>query len=306
MRDFSKGLEQYGVQVMQPDVRELENPVVQTEVRKFTPHMVLCYDYGYLIFRNATEFIRSLEIPRVHYFADEPRSKYADSKGENLHSKLLGDEKILCWDKEYLSDFKPKGKYFPIFVDESKYDCSGREFNGYKYDISFVGRPLGEYRQEILANIIKNFGVRLKIFSYPAHFERSVKEMTEKLTTGELNIYKASFGGYIEKERDMASIYSSSRVNININLQGKESLNLRTYEVLASGGLLLSDRAGEFDECIEVYKNSQDIVEKTDYLLNNPKIAEKKVSLCRAMFLERYSLKIRARQLLSEMFSVIN
>lgn len=296
IKAFSKGFEQNDAQVLSFDVRELQDKVVQKKIREFSPDALFCYDYGYLTDNSKTEFVRSLDIMLVHYFADEPRSKYADFNQEDLHSRLLGNEKIFCWDEKYLNDFLSPASYFPLCVDESLYGC---DFSGYKYDITFIGRPLGDARQEILANIVKKYGNRLKIFSYPAHFEKSIENMSKRLNSTELEAYKKTFAGFIEDETQMAQIYSSSRVNLNINLQGEHSLNYRTYEVLASNGALLSDRAGEFQDYIEIYNDPCEVVKKIEFMLNNQKNIKKTTPLA------RYSLKIRAGKLLSEIFGVV-
>jgi hypothetical protein len=294
IKAFSRGFEQNGASVLSLDVRELD----EKRIRNFAPDMVFCYDWGYLDDDEAANFIRSLKIPLVHYFADEPKSKYADFNGQNLHLRLLGDEKIFCWDEKYLNDFSPPAQYFPLCADESLY---GGQFEGYDYDVTFVGRPLGACRQELLAEIVKAFPDKLKIFSYPAHFERSVNEMAKMLEAQELEAYKKTFAGFIEDERALAKIYRSSKVNLNVNLQGENSLNYRTYEVLASGGTLLADRAGEFGEFIETFSSPTEAVQKIEYLLlNNSKISENGGNARCTRFLEKYNVKIQAAKLLKK------
>ena len=80
---------------------------------------------------------------------------------------------------------------------------------------------------------------------------------------------------------DAASIYARSLINLNISLNG--DLNLRVFEVLSSGGFLLTDKLSPESmlDCIfkdgehfVSFENEQDLVNKIHYYLQHPEEAK--------------------------------
>jgi glycosyltransferase involved in cell wall biosynthesis/Flp pilus assembly protein TadD len=74
-----------------------------------------------------------------------------------------------------------------------------------------------------------------------------------------------------------AEIYSKSLINLNISLNG--DLNLRVFEVLSSGGFLLTDRLSSESgldllfrdgEHLVCFEDEKDLVDKINYFLNHP------------------------------------
>ena len=114
------------------------------------------------------------------------------------------------------------------------------------YDISFVGQ-VGKwhpYRKTVLQFLQTN-GIAVNIIQAP--------------------------------HEKAAEIYSKSLINLNISLNG--DLNLRVFEVLSSGGFLLTDRLSKESglemifkdgEHLVCYDNLQDLVEKIRYYLKHP------------------------------------
>ncbi|MBW1783642.1 MAG: tetratricopeptide repeat protein [Deltaproteobacteria bacterium] len=114
------------------------------------------------------------------------------------------------------------------------------------YDVSFVGQTgkWHPYRRYIL-NYLKMRGVPLNIFQSP--------------------------------HEKAAEIYAESLINLNVSLNG--DLNLRVWEVLSSGGFLLTDRlspeAGldllfKDGEHLVCFRNEKDLVDKINYFLKHP------------------------------------
>lgn len=85
---------------------------------------------------------------------------------------------------------------------------------------------------------------------------------------------------YLLGTRDSNSsseIYSNSLISLNVSLNG--DLNLRNFEIMCSGGFLLTDRLSEesgqnslfsLGEHIEVYRDLSDLQKKIDYYLTHP------------------------------------
>ena len=298
MRGFKTGLEALGHNVLFTDVRELKEA--------FGFDYVLSYDYGYLANESAFLSVRKIlsinpKVKLIHYFADNPTLNYAHSGQCGLKEKFFefcklhkNNIELVFWDKKFIEDFcNIKSSYFPICVDCSIYKDFGLEE---KYDITFLGRPLGGERQKILSEIIKKFPKKLKIFSYPKHFENSIEGMKHFLNDKEMLSYKNCYCGFVESQEELSKIYNSSKINLNINLQGDNSLNYRTFEVLASKGFLLCDKREDLkslglEDVVVQYENEFDLIEKISHYL--------------AFENERNEIKARARKLVSQHYDIV-
>ena len=279
LRGFSTGFRANGMYVLEKDFRELKIE----DIEIFKPDMIFGYDYGFLMSENneLKHFIKenSNKYKLVHYFADEPEGKLAYVS----HPELFDEYKTLnattfIWDKDFLDCFE-NSHYLPLAVNANAYKP---ELNDRKiYDISFVGRPLTRKRQEILAALIKTFGKRVNIFSYERHFLQSLDDMknTQLLDENEMEAYKNAYRGFLTTEKELAEVYRSSKINVNITLQGKSSLNYRVFEVPASCGFLITDYMEDLEENFEIsrdleaYRDIEDLIDKIRFYLKNQSIA---------------------------------
>lgn len=307
MNGFAHGFKSNDCKVLSKVVDELK----KEDVEKFKPDMIFGYDYSFLMDENCTKIVKKSGCKNiVCYFADEPKGKFALGEKDYLYEELKKfNPKIFIWDEDFLNEFE-NSTYLPLAINPEKYQTA---FSGYKYQITFVGRPLTNIRQEILCAIVKTFGNKLSIFSYEKHFLKSVEEIKSKnlLTEEELAIYSNCFKGFIEKEEDLAKIYNSSKINLNINLQGKSSLNYRVFEVLASGGFLLTDERLDLENYfkiskhLETYKTTEDLMDKIDFYLKNPNISKKIAILGRNEVFKKHTFDSRAKAVLKCLFKNI-
>lgn len=151
------------------------------------------------------------------------------------------------------------------------------DFSGYKYSISFVGKPSSDNCLEILCGLTKIFKKKLHIFSPEKDFLQSIEKIkkAQLLDTDELRIYSKCWLEIPENEKDLAQIYNSSKINLNINS------NYQIFEILASGGFLLTnenENLGKYfkiSKHLETYKDTNDLIDKIDFYLKNLTIAQK-------------------------------
>lgn len=300
MEGFAHGFKLNNCKVMSKVVDEL----TAEDIEKFGPDMIIGYDYSFLMDGNCTKIVENSGCKNlVFYFADEPKGKFALGDKTHLYEKLKKyNPKVFIWDKDFINEFEDC-TYLPLAVNYEKYKTP---FVGYEYSITFVGRPLTEIRQKILCELVKVFKNKLNIFSYEKHFAQSVEEIKEKglLDENDLEIYSKCWRGFIEKEEDLARIYNSSKINLNITLQGKSSINYRVFEVLAAGGFLLTDEREdlkanfEISKHLETYKDTQDLIDKIDFYLNNLNIAQRIAQLGRFEVIESNTYSARAKVIL--------
>ena len=308
MNGFKQGFKSNGCFVMAKDLREL----TVEDIQRFKPDIIIGYDYGFLFCDN--EELKSYIIKNqnkyklVHYFADEPKGKYACVNKPELYEnfKCLNVLSFM-WDRDFVKDL-PNCSFLPLAVNAKAYRLVEFDENSPVYEISFVGRPLGERRQKILAALIKKFGSKVNIFSYEKHFLQSLDDMKEKqfLSDKELDIYKSSYRGFLTTEQELAQVYANSLVNINITLQGISGLNYRVFEVLASRGFLLTDDIADLERNfivskeLETYKDVYDLLDKTAFYLKNIDIAQKIATIGYSDVYKRHSYTARARTILEK------
>lgn len=305
MDGFVSGLEMNKCIVLKKVVDEL----TLADVESFKPDMILGYDYSFLMDEGCTEIVKKYACKNlICYFADEPRGKFALGEKDYLFEELKKyNPKIFMWDKDFLNEFKDS-TYLPLAVNPIKYIT---DFTEYKYTISFVGRPLTDIRQKILCELVKVFKNKVHIFSYEKHFLKSIDEIKEKnlLDKEDLEIYSKCWSGFVETEQDLAKIYNSSKINLNITLQGKSSLNYRVFEVLAAGGFLLTDeredlaKLFQLSKHLETYKGTQDLIDKINFYLNNLNIAQRIGQLGKIEVIEKHTFGARASSLLGKLCS---
>lgn len=271
---FDFGFRAKNWRTLKKDIREL----TQLDIDNFKPDIVFGYDYSHLTSPKVFNFNNA---KLIHYFGDEPQSKFALAENPNLYEQLKTQEntQIFIWDESFTNDFKG-AKYLPLGINPIDYNA---QYDGYNHAISFVGRPLTPKRQEILCLLIKEFKTKLSIFCYKPHFEQSLKEIREKnLLTGiDLYNYEQSYKGFITSPKELSKIYNASKINLNITEQGKTGLNYRVFEVLASGAFLLTDDMSDIrkyfepSKDLEIYLNNFDLIDKINFYLNNFDISYK-------------------------------
>ncbi len=298
-RGFAEGFRKLGFYVVEKDIRE----TTYEEIKKFDPDYILGYCYGYL---NSPELTKDLmnnpDYKFIHYFGDEPNSKFAFTDRPEIYDLIKKAKKnVFIWDEEFLKDIKGS-HYLPLAVDPKLYKTS---FEGFEHSISFVGRPLTEKRQKLLSLLIKKYE-KISVFCYKDHFERSIAEMLKSglLDDEEIERYKESYKGFVKTEEELAKIYNSTKININITEQGKNNINYRVFEVLASSGFLLTDdmpdlyRHFEVGKELEVYKNDSDLIDKIDFYLQNQNLAQAMARYGRRSVVNNHTFKQRAEKML--------
>ena len=208
---------------------------------------------------------------------------YSSADSIFIHcAELLKDIAFDCINKKnhylFYSDSKSKrNKYIPA-IDSKEYKT---KFRGFNYDITFSGNPAFRHRELILAKLIYNFGP-INIFCRSFDFYKSVEEI-QKLKIFDdyfLEIYRNSYRGYVETQKELSKIYASSKINIDMAKDCDKSISYRCLEILASGGFLIAPKSKElitkFEDGIdlETYLSTDELVDKIRFYLSNLNIAQ--------------------------------
>lgn len=152
-------------------------------------------------------------------------------------------------------------KYLPVAVNHDYYkvrDLNEKERGFYNCDVCFVGALYPE-REKLLSEV-KKLGVNLKIFGWKNWASSSLNENY----CGPLSV------------KDTAKAYFSAKISLNSNLQPQNGgVNLKTFEIPASGGFQISDNQPELKNIfepgkeVETYETTSELLDKIKFYLSN-------------------------------------
>jgi glycosyltransferase involved in cell wall biosynthesis len=133
-----------------------------------------------------------------------------------------------------------------------------------RFDLVFVGN-WSPWRDQVLKNA---FEVTRNI--------RIVGPRWRGRTAIEKTLFKESYGGDKINEPDLNKLYNSAKIVLNAaRIEKSSGLNLRFFEVLGSGSLLLSDQAPEIDIHFRpnidliIFGSLSELRDSIDYFLQN-------------------------------------
>ena len=307
IKGIARGFEKLGNTVLMMDVRELD----EAKITEFKPDFVLGIDYAHLIREDSEKIIKNLNVPVAHFFIDDPNTTFAHAGDLTLYEKLSATKDIvLCWDANFVKDFKNESYYLPTGIDFETYETPDKNIKIEKSKILFAGRPLTDKREKIIAHVVKNFPGSLSIYSFKAHFDKSVDEMLQKgyLNETELEEYKKCYKGFLQGEKELAAAYHNCDIVLNITMeQGPSSMNSRVLEAMSTGSFLLTDyiedTAKYFEENKDFvfYRGLDDLSEKLNKYLNNPELRSKIAGNAQKKVKENHTFLQRAEQILEIM-----
>lgn len=291
LEGFAKGFELNKFRVVKKTLKE-----IIAGLEDFIPDVIFGYEYSFLENEKCKNVIQKSGCKNFSfYFAHEPKqNKALFEEIKKLNSKIFIPDKDFA--KEYKNSF-----YLPLAASPRKYHT---EFSGFKHTITFAGDPSHEACQKILTELIKVFKNKISIFSYKKAFQKSVDEIETKklLDKDDLEIYSNCWKGFLKSEQELAEVYNSSKVNLNITTSTKSSLNYRVFEILASGGFLLTDEREDLSEFFEIskqletYSNIEDLIDKINFYLKNLNIAQKIAQLGKFEVAKKHTFSVRAKK----------
>ena len=171
------------------------------------------------------------------------------------------------------------GIFLPFGVDVTFFNPKPADLN-YGYDIAYVGNDIkGESRTMayIYPAVQYNFGL-FGNWNAPHKFrfwkDRKYQRVFAKISKGKI------------PQNDVPILYSTAKINLNCTVQDCvdwDAMTLRTLEVLACKGFLISDRVPIAEKTIGdgvVFTDGgQDLINKIEYYLSKP-IERKQIAQC--------------------------
>ncbi len=206
----------------------------------------------------------------------------------------------------FTSDSKTiKYKYIPA-VSQKEYKT---KFDNYLYTITFAGNPAYPNREKLLSRIIYNFGA-LNIFCRSFDFYKSIDDIYKNklLNDNYLDIYRNSYKGYVETQKELAQIYNASKINIDIPNGNTKPINYRCIEITASGGFLIAPYSDELVHIFEngkeldTYRNEYELIDKITFYLKNVNIAQLISSKGRKNVLSNHTFYDRLKSMMRNIY----
>ena len=183
------------------------------------------------------------------------------------------------------------------------------KFSGYRYTVTFAGNPAYENREKLLSKIIYNFG-KINIFCRSFDFYKSIDDIYNKNFLNEkyIELYKESYKGYVENQKELSEIYASSKVNIDIENINKKSINYRCLEILASGGFLIAPyntkiiKLFEEGKEFESYKSFTELEDKIKFYIKNLNIAQMIATKGKTNAVSNYTIYDKLKLMIKEVY----
>lgn len=169
-----------------------------------------------------------------------------------------------------------------------------------KFDLAFVGN-WSPWRDETVMAALE---VTTNIALYGGYWKRKSK-IPKRLFN---QIYK----GNEIVGADLNHLFNSSKVILNASrTPGSFGLNMRFFEVLAAGGVLLTDSAPELerhfipDMHLVLYRNCSELTRRLGELLSEPQQLEKIGQAGQCMVLEKHNYDVMAAHFLNQFHEIL-
>ncbi len=198
-----------------------------------------------------------------------------------------------------------KNKYFHC-INPSDYKSN---FQGYKYSLTFCGNPAISCREKILADLVYNYG-RINIFSRSYDFFKSLEDIRKNnlLSSDYIDLYRDSYIGHVNSTQELAQIYASSAINLDLENDNKNVFNFRCLQILASGGFLIAPDSKNLEKYFEVgsdletFSSSEDLIDKINFYIKNLNIAQLIIEHGRKNVINNYYVYDKLKKMLKVIY----
>jgi spore maturation protein CgeB len=170
----------------------------------------------------------------------------------------------------------------------------------HKYDVVFVGN-WSPWRDEVIKTVLN---VTKNVALYGSHWKK-------KSTIPSADFYKI-FKGKQVLGAELNQLFNSAKIVLNASRNyGSSGLNMRFFEVPASGACFLTDLAPELEkhfipeQHLSVFKNLEELTLKLNQLLENNELRDKIRKNGCSLVLQNYTYEQLAKQLLEQYENIL-
>lgn len=223
---------------------------------------------------------------------------------EKFNQNIYFFDKILSFEPMDITYIKEKynkvARYLPIGVAEQIF-CQNNSINEKKYDVSFVGNST-ENRLAVLDEVAKYCTANNKSMIVYGHYWHNKHFWQEYFAKRSFARKHPDLVKYVTNsflhDQEVAELYNTSRISLNIHIALHKGINSRTFDVLGNGNFELCDYREDAKEIglidgtnIVMYNNTEECVEKINYYLNNEEKRLKVAKAGKEFVMKNYTMK---------------
>ena len=253
------------------------NAATVEAVRRVRPRLIVAFKAAYLEPATISRIRREFGVPFVNYYPDNPycgipwNPRKTSAQRRNLLDALRVYDHVWIWERglsRRLAGDGVSASFLPFAADAELFreyapvacpECAVR------HEIAFVGQHSDKREAHVAA--VRRHRVGL----WGARWERAARVLAGRHAVHRVPVFGA------ECSRQYASARASLNVVDDLNVPGH---NMRTFEIPASGGLMISlyteEQAAFFpeDEAALYYREPVELDEKIDRVMSDPTWAE--------------------------------
>ncbi|GAB4534241.1 MAG: glycosyltransferase [Pleurocapsa sp.] len=203
------------------------------------------------------------------FFTDNPLDNHHTHTNTWVQRGLYLWDGIFIWSQQLVQQISNLGisnVFYHPFCSDTQYHYPQRQ-NSTDYDVAFIGNWDDSNKREQYLKVISDYRLGVWGSSY----------WQTHCTETSINKSHQGMCSYVE----IPQILGSAKIGLNIlRPQNEMGHNIRTFEIPASGTLMLSERNQEllnlFQEDIEAvyFSSPEELNQKVTYLLNNQNLIE--------------------------------
>ncbi len=273
---------------------------IQNEVSEYKPDIFFSINgnaYYEFIDKNLIMMLRDIKCKSYVWYMDTVK------RFENIEQNIRLFDEVLSFEPMDVAYAKEKydkeARYLPIGVAEQLFCKSSKSEK--KYDVSFVGNST-ENRLAVLDEVAKYCTANNKsmiVFGHYWHNKHFWQAYFAKRSFARKHpdLVKYVTNSFLH-DQEVAELYNTSRISLNIHIALHKGINPRTFEVLGNGNFELCDYREDAEKMglvdgknIVMYNNAEECVEKIKCYLNNEEEYLKIAKAGKEFVIKNYTMK---------------
>jgi spore maturation protein CgeB len=239
----------------------------------------------------------------IHFYPDNPFCFWNGNSNTNVLESLPLIDLFIIWSKQLIPIIHSAGcrrvEYFPFAVDETIYkqtSFTSQQLQNYSSDVTFVGTWDTE-REKFLTHVVTALPeIQLAIWG---------NRWREQLPKNSI-LHRYIRGTAIYKD-DLLKAFAGAKIVLNfIRPQNLQAHNMRTFEVLATGNFLLTQKTTEqtqqpFIEDVNIacFADAEDLIKKIAFYVNQDSLRMDVAQRGHVLIAQDFTLRARVCSLLS-------
>lgn len=246
----------------------------KAELLDFNPNIVMCFNFNEL--KDGILNLVLEKNPNCVFIFDFLTNIDLKNDPLDLLYNFKGKKLIYTTDMKDVKHITG-AKYLSSGINFKNY---GVRFTEYNSGITIMSNPDNINVLKTITDLISYFG-KISIYADEVDYVNSLEnELWDEIPDGEIkNLYRNSYKGEIRSEAERAKVFSSSVVNIVPVTKSPHGIDYRILEISAASGFTIAEETTaikkffDIGHNLETYKNSTDLIDKTEFYLKNPSLS---------------------------------